>query len=131
MRLHMPSRDGILHLRGRTFPFSIPLELTVVYTIEYSLSMKFEWDDNKNRSNFKKHGVWFEEARTIWVDAESVEFFDPEHSSDEDRFIRIGHSTRSRIILVVFCERTEGSTIRIISARKATTREVRDYEKGI
>ena len=112
-------------------PLPIPLELTVVYTLEYSRNMKFEWDENKNRSNFKKHGVWFEEAQTIWVDAESVEFFDPDHGCSEDRFIRIGHSTRSRIILVVFCERAEGSTIRIISARKATTREMREYEKGI
>ena len=93
--------------------------------------MKFGWDENKNRSNFKKHEVWFEEAQTIWADVKAVEFFDPEHSSDEDRFIRIGHSTRSRLILVVFCERAEGSTIRVISARKATTREKRDYEKGI
>ena len=107
------------------------MELTDVYTLEYTHNMKFEWDENKNRSNFKKHGIWFEEAQTIWADAKSVEFFDPEHSSDEYRFIRIGHSTRSRLILVVFCERAEGSAIRIISARKATAREMRDYEKGI
>jgi hypothetical protein len=93
--------------------------------------MKFEWDENSNRSNFKKLGVWFEEAQTIWVDSESVEYFDPEHSAAEDRFIRIGHSTRSRILLVVFCERPEGTTIRIISALKATTQEMKDYEKGI
>jgi uncharacterized DUF497 family protein len=93
--------------------------------------MRFEWDDNKNRSNFKKHGVWFEEAQTIWVDSESVEYFDPEHSSNEDRFIRIGHSTRIRILLVVFCERAQGLSVRIISARKATMQEMRDYEKGI
>jgi uncharacterized protein len=95
------------------------------------MPMKFEWDENKNRSNFRKHGVWFEEAQTIWADVKAAEFFDPDHSSDEDRFIRIGHSTRSRLILVVFCERAEGSMIRIISARKATTQEMRDYEKGI
>ena len=95
------------------------------------MNMQFEWDENKNRSNYKKHGVWFEEAQTTWVDPESVEFFDPEHSSNEDRFIRIGHSTRGRILLVVFCERAEGSTIRIISARKATTNEMSAYEKGI
>jgi uncharacterized DUF497 family protein len=93
--------------------------------------MRFEWDGNKNRSKFRKHGVWFEEAQTIWADSESVEFFDPEHSSSEDRFIRIGHSTRGRILLVVFCERAQGPTIRIVSARKATTQEMRDYEKGI
>jgi uncharacterized protein len=93
--------------------------------------MKFEWDENKNRSNFKKHCVWFEEAQTIWADSRSIEYFDPEHSSKEDRYIRIGHSTKSRILLVVFCERAEESTIRIISARKATAQEMRDYEKGI
>jgi uncharacterized protein len=118
-------------LLGLILPFAIPLELTVVYTIEYSNKLRFEWDEHKNRSNFKKHGVWFEEAHTVWVDSESVEFLDPEHSSNEDRFIRVGHSTRGRILLVVFCERAEGSTIRIISARKATTQEMRDYEKGI
>jgi uncharacterized protein len=93
--------------------------------------MRFEWDENKNRSNYAKHGVWFEEAQTIWADPESFEFFDPEHSSNENRFIRIGHSTRGRILLAVFCERAEGSMIRIISARKATTNEMREYEKGI
>lgn len=107
------------------------LNLTAVYTIEYIQNMRFDWDESKNRSNFKQHGVWFEEAQTIWADLESIEFFDPEHSSNENRFIRIGHSTRSRLLLVVFCERAEGSTIRIISARKATKQEARDYEKGI
>jgi len=95
------------------------------------MNMRFEWDENKNRSNYKKHGVWFEEAQTTRVDSESVILFDPEHSSNEDRFIRIGHSTGGRVLLVVFCERAEGSTIRIISARKATAQEKRDYEKGI
>ena len=95
------------------------------------MNMQFEWDENKNRSNYKKHGVWFEEAQTTWVDPESVEFFDPEHSSNENRFIRIGHSTRGRILLVVFCERAEGLTVRIISARKATKQEMSAYEKGI
>ncbi len=59
--------------------------------------MRFEWDENKNRSNYAKHGVWFEEAQTVWVDSESVEFFDPEHSSNEDRFIRVGHREDGRI----------------------------------
>ncbi|HEY3129364.1 MAG TPA: BrnT family toxin [Acidobacteriota bacterium] len=69
--------------------------------------------------------------RPFWLDSKSVEFFDPEHSADDSRFIRIGHSAKSRILLIVFCERADASIIRIISARKATTREVRDYEKGI
>ena len=93
--------------------------------------MKFECDDEKNIANFRKHEVWFEEAQTIWADEKSQEFFDPDHSEDEDRFIRMGHSTKPRLLLAVFCEREEGSTIRIISARKATKEEEKDYEEGI
>ena len=93
--------------------------------------MRFEWDESKNQSNYRKHGVWFEEAQTIWADERSAEFFDPEHSQAEDRFIRIGHSSRARLLLVVFCELLEGELIRIISARKATKKEERQYEKGI
>jgi len=91
----------------------------------------FDWDERKNKSNFKKHGVWFEEAQTVWADAGSVEFFDPDHSDDEDRFIRIGHSTKARLLLVVFCERESGSTIRIISARRAREREEWQYAQGV
>lgn len=93
--------------------------------------MQYDWNNQKNRVNFHKHGIWFEEAQTIWADANAVEFFDPEHSDDEDRFVRIGFSTKDRLLLVVFCERCSGSLIRIISARKATPKEVKDYEKGI
>jgi uncharacterized DUF497 family protein len=93
--------------------------------------VEFEWDDRKNRHNFKKHGIWFEEAQTVWTDTRSVEFFDPEHSSDEDRYIRLGFSTKSRLLLIVFCELSEGSIVGIISARRATPKEAKDYEKGI
>lgn len=93
--------------------------------------MTFEWDEQKNAANFQKHGVWFEEAQTLWADELSKEFFDPEHSGEEDRFIRIGHSTSSRLLLVVFCERDAGNAIRIVSARKATPKEKEEYEEGI
>ena len=93
--------------------------------------MRFEWSDQKNRANFEKHGIWFEEGQTLWSNPDCVEFFDPEHSKNEDRFIRVGYSTNNRILLVVFCEREEGEVIRIISARKATPREVKAYEEGI
>lgn len=93
--------------------------------------MKFDWDDTKNRINQKKHGVWFEEAQTVWADEYSVEFFDPEHSEGEDRFIRIGLSSRSNLLIVVFCERDHGDVVRIISARKATDKEKKSYEEGI
>jgi len=93
--------------------------------------MKYTWDDIKNQTNHRKDGIWFEEAQTVWVDGFAIEFFDPEHSDGEDRFIRIGHSKRMNVFLVVFCERDHGNTIRIIWARKATKKEKEDYEKGI
>lgn len=93
--------------------------------------MKFDWDEAKNRANYRKHGFWFEEAKTTWADVLSVEFFDPQHSDDEDRFIRIGHSTSQNLLLVVFCERNEENVIRIVSCRKATTKERKQYEEGI
>ncbi len=93
----------------------------------------FEWDGEKNLINFKKHGVWFVEAQTIWNDEMAVEFFDLLHSTHEDRFIRVGRTAGAirRVLLVVFCERENGKVIRIISAREATAYEQRDYEEGI
>ncbi|MBS1959961.1 MAG: BrnT family toxin [Bdellovibrionales bacterium] len=93
--------------------------------------MRFEWDEKKNRSNRKKHGVWFEEAQQVFDDASALRFYDPEHSKDEDRFILLGMSGPGRLLVVVYCERDSDSIIRIISARKATKRESKDYEKGI
>ncbi len=92
--------------------------------------MEYEWDENKNKANFKKHGIWFEEAKTIWADPNAGEFFDTENSDEEDRFLRIGLSSAMRYLLVVFCER-DGDSIRIISARMATQNERRVYEEGI
>jgi uncharacterized DUF497 family protein len=90
--------------------------------------MKYEWDENKNLKNIKDHeGISFEEAQTVWADLMAQEYYDEEHSTAEDRFIIIGHSVKSRILMVVFCERTE-DIIRIISARKATNREIKDWE---
>jgi uncharacterized protein len=97
----------------------------------YNGSMRFEWDEQKNRANFKKHKVWFEEAQTLWSNAHCLEFYDPEHSEEQDRVIRIGHSSNNRILLVVFCEKGRDQTIRIISARKATPKEARASEEGI
>ena len=93
--------------------------------------MRFEWDDSKNLTNYRKHGIWFEEAQTVWADTRSLEFFDPDHSELENRFLRLGHSTTGRVLLIVFCERESGGVIRIISARKATAKEAKTYEEGI
>ena len=93
--------------------------------------MKFEWDENKNRTNYRKHKVWFEEAQTVWADRNAIEFYDPQHSENEDRFIRIGHSSALRLLLVIFCERVGGGIIRIVSARRATAKERKQYEERI
>jgi hypothetical protein len=73
----------------------------------------------------------FEEAQTVWADPRSMEFLDPEHSEEEDRFLRIGYSTRGRLLLIVFCERETGGVIRLISARRAAIKETKTYEEGI
>jgi uncharacterized DUF497 family protein len=93
--------------------------------------VKFEWDENKNRTNYRKHKVWFEEAQTVWADRNAIEFYDPQHSENEDRFIRIGHSSALRLLLVIFCERVGGGIIRIVSARRATAKERKQYEERI
>ena len=91
---------------------------------------RFEWDPGKSRSNLKKHRVSFEEAKTVFFDEGALVASDPDHSAEEDRFLIIGFSVQLRVLLVCFCERSEGDTIRIISARKATKKEQRQYRKG-
>lgn len=93
--------------------------------------MRFTWDDNKNFSNFEKHEVWFEEAQTVWADSKSSEFYDSDHSENEERFIRVGISKNLNVLLIVFCEPDNSEIVRIISARKATKKERELYEEGI
>jgi hypothetical protein len=95
------------------------------------MTLRFDWDEDKNRSNRKKHAIWFEEAQTVFDDAAARVFFDDEHSSDEDRFVIIGISSAARLLVVVHCVRMGGSIIRIISARKATKKERNTYEERI
>jgi len=87
----------------------------------------FEWDDEKAASNNKKHKVSFEEARSVFFDEYAQQFYDSENSSEEDRFLMLGKSVKSRILIVVHCERDGGEIIRIISARKATGKECKFY----
>jgi uncharacterized DUF497 family protein len=89
--------------------------------------IRFEWDPAKAAANVKKHGVSFEEARSVFYDDFAVQFFDDDHSSDEARFLLLGMSAVSRLLLVCHCEREAGNVIRIISARKATRRESAHY----
>lgn len=91
--------------------------------------MQFEWDALKAQKNLEKHGVSFEEAATAFYDPSQIVFYDPEHSEDEDRELLIGHSSRGRLLFVSYTVR--GSSIRTISARKATNQEAKDYASGI
>lgn len=88
--------------------------------------MDFEWDSGKATSNLEKHGVSFSEAATIFGDPLEITIADPDHSQGEFRFISIGRSQASRLLVVAYTERD--NHIRIISARPATPREVRHYE---
>lgn len=89
--------------------------------------IKFEWDPPKAVANFNKHQVSFEEAKSVFYDEYAVQFFDEEHSADEERFILLGMSSGAKLLIVCHCEREDGATVRIISARKATKRESAFY----
>jgi uncharacterized DUF497 family protein len=90
-------------------------------------TLHFEWDEDKAASNAKKHGVTFEEARSVFHDEHAKLINDPDHSEDEERFIILGLSSTPRLLLVCHCYRRAGQSIRIISARKATPKEARFY----
>ena len=92
--------------------------------------IEFSWDARKARQNLRKHKVSFEEASTVFYDENAIEFFDPDHSIDEDRFLMLGLSGRLRIMVVSYCLRKRNSEIRIISARKATKKEEQVYIEG-
>lgn len=90
-------------------------------------SIRFEWDENKNNINKKKHKISFEEAQTVFYDTEALVIDDPEHSEQEDRFIILGLSKKANLLVVCHCYRESDLVIRIISARKATTTEEKFY----
>lgn len=92
--------------------------------------LDFTWDQAKARANIKKHGVSFDEAQSAFLDEKARLLDDPDHSEDEDRFILLGMSAAPRLLVVVHAYREAGGMIRIISARKATTRERRAYTEG-
>ncbi|MEK6691666.1 MAG: BrnT family toxin [Nitrospirota bacterium] len=93
-------------------------------------NIRFSWDHQKNKRNQKKHGVSFEEAQSVFFDENALEFFDPDHSEQEDRFLMLGISYRYRILVVNYCFRKDDTEIRIISARKAAKKEQRMYIGG-
>jgi uncharacterized DUF497 family protein len=91
-------------------------------------NLDFEWDDGKNEENIRKHGISFFEAADAFRDEHSLLYFDEAHSEDEERFYLIGTSSRLTTLIVFHCYRFDGSSTRIISARKATTNEKKEYE---
>ena len=90
--------------------------------------MNFEWDEAKAAVNLKKHGVSFEDARTVFDDPLYVDFYDPDHSFDEQRYLIIGES-RDRLLLIVSYTET-GDIVRLISAWEVTPSERKTYEEG-
>ena len=92
------------------------------------MSLTFEWDENKARSNLSKHGVSFAEASTVFGDPQSLTIPDPEHSLTEERWITLGKSHAGKLRVVVHTER--GNNIRIISARPANRQERQTYEEA-
>ena len=90
--------------------------------------MEFEWNSGKARTNLAKHRVSFEEAKTVFDDPLYVDFYDPDHSDDEQRYIIIGQSQQHRLLVVSYTERR--SSVRLISAREATQMEKDAYEEG-
>ena len=92
--------------------------------------IKFDWNAAKAVTNIKKHGVSFEEAKSVFFDDFAVQFFDQENSEAEDRFLMLGMSNETRLLIVCHSERDDGNTIRVISARKATKNESKHYLRG-
>src|SRR5207253_11089014 len=93
-----------------------------------AMSLDCEWDEGKAKTNLNKHGVSFEEASSVFAGPLALTIPDPLHSEEEDRFVTLGESHRRRLLVVVSTDR--GDKVRIISARVATRRERKDYEKG-
>jgi uncharacterized DUF497 family protein len=90
--------------------------------------MEFEWDDEKAEANLTKHEVSFDEAKTVFDDPLYVDFYDPDHSFDEPRYIIIGESQQRRLLIVSYAEWDD--VVRLISAREVTRRERETYEEG-
>lgn len=89
--------------------------------------LRFEWDPEKNEMNKRKHQVSFEEAQTVFYDDDAKVIDDPEHSAEEERFIILGFSKKANLLVVCHCFRASETVIRIISARKATKTEAKQY----
>ena len=90
--------------------------------------MNFDWNEKKAAVNVSKHGISFDEAKTVFDDSCYIDFFDPDHSETEHRYVRMGFSNRHRLLMVSYTERKD--VIRLISARKTSKKEKQFYEEG-
>ena len=93
-------------------------------------TLSFEWDENKNEINKKKHGISFETAQEVFYDDNAILFDDPDHSVGEERFLIIGMTRSLKVCIVSHCYRDQANVIRLISAREATKHERKTYEEG-
>jgi len=91
----------------------------------------FEWDENKNKSNQRKHGISFSEAKTVFFDDNARLIYEPDHSITEERYILLGLSSSLRLLIVIHTYRKNDEIIRIISARKATKSEIKQYKEKL
>jgi uncharacterized DUF497 family protein len=91
--------------------------------------LSFEWDISKSTANVHKHGVSFKEAESVFADEHAQLIADPDHSTDEDRFLLLGLSAKLRLLLVCHCFQVDEGLIRIISCRKASRREMTKYRR--
>ena len=98
---------------------------------EKYVTLRFEWDEEKNQINQKKHKISFEEAQSVFFDEEALIIDDPEHSLEEERFIILGLSKKANLLVVCHCYRESDTIMRIISTRKATVRETISYNKNL
>jgi len=89
----------------------------------------FDWSEAKNKANVRKHGVSFEEAKSVFFDEHALLIADPDHSENEDRFVLLGLSVKLRLLLVCHCFEVDDGLIRVISCRKATRKEMSQYRR--
>lgn len=106
------------------------LDFYLIYTYNINMNrLNFEWDPNKAKINIEKHNISFEEASTVFSDENAILFDDPDHSLDEERFLLLGVSSQAKMLIVCHCYRSHDEVIRIISARKATKSETKQYSE--
>ena len=124
-RITSSSRPGTRQLAGAACWLKFPY---IVVTLEPRVvALRFEWDDRKNAQNRRKHGVSFEQARTVFFDEHALLMADPDHSEHEERFVLLGLSSAPRTLVVCHCYRRQGDVVRLISAR-ADRQEREQYE---